>query len=290
MPSPVVRFGLSCAIATPFGEDGAVDLPRFTAHAHRVLAGGCGSVTAFGTTGEGSSLGLSDRDQIFGALKAAGLDFRTQVIGGIMASSVSDAAAQARQILDVNGRALLLAPPFYFKGVSDDGLFAWFADLFTDLGATARDVFLYNIPSVTAVTLSVDLIGRLRRAFPAIIAGVKDSSGDWPYTQALLAAHKDLAILVGDERSLAAAVRLGAQGTICGVSNLMPQRLLPMVMDGTPDEGVSRLVDALLKLPVIPAVKSLLADQTGDPSWLRCRPPLMALTDTQAAHLRAAIG
>lgn len=290
MPSPVGRFGLSCAIATPFGEDGAVDLPRFTAHAHQVLAGGCGSVTAFGTTGEGSSLGLSDRDQIFGALKAAGLDFRTQVIGGIMAASVSDAAAQARQILDVNGRALLLAPPFYFKGVSDDGLFAWFADLFTNLGASARDVFLYNIPSVTAVTLSVDLIGRLRRAFPTIIAGVKDSSGDWPYTQALLAAHKDLAILVGDERSLAAAVRLGAEGTICGVSNLMPQRLLPMVMEGTPDDGVSRLVDALLKLPVIPAVKSLLADQTGDKSWLRCRPPLTALTDAQAAHLRTAIG
>jgi 4-hydroxy-tetrahydrodipicolinate synthase len=284
------RFGLSCALATPFTDTGAVDLPRFAAHARWTLAEGCGSVTAFGTTGEGSSLGLSDRDQMFGALKAAGLDFRRQVIGGVMAASIEDAVAQSRQILNADGRALLLAPPFYFKGVSDEGLFAWFQALFAALGDTARDVILYNIPSVTAVPLPLDLITRLRRAYPAIVIGVKDSSGDWPYTQALLAEHNDLAILVGDERHLAAAVKLGSEGAICGVANLMPKRLLPLAMKGEGDASISTLVDALLKHPVTPAVKSLIADRAGDKGWLHARPPLKALTPTQSAQLRSEAG
>ncbi len=283
------RFGLSCAISTPFAADGSIDLPRFVAHANWVLSEGCGSVTAFGTTGEGSSIGLEERAQLFGALKAAGLDFRRQVVGGIMASSVEEAAAQARQILDVDGKALLLAPPFYFKGVSDDGLFEWFRELFAKLGASARDVLLYNLPSVTAVPLSLDLIGRLRKAFPKVILGVKDSSGDWPYTQALLTEHNDLVILVGDERHLAAAVKLGAEGAICGVSNLEPKRLLPLAMEGKPDDGITAMVNALVKLPVIPGVKSLIADRLNDPIWRNTRAPLVALTAAQSEQLRAEI-
>lgn len=281
------RFGLSCAISTPFTTEGAVDLPRFAAHARWVLENGCGSVTAFGTTGEGSSVGLSEREQVFGALKAMGLDFRRQVVGGVMAASLGEAVAQCRQILDADGRGLLLAPPFYFKNVSDDGLFAWHEALFAALGGQARDVILYNLPSVTAVPLSLDLITRLRKAFPKIIRGVKDSSGDWANAQALLAEHNDLAILIGDERLLAAAVKLGAEGSICGLANLDPKRLLPLVMQGESDDRVTAMVNGIVKHPVIPGVKSLIADRLNDPAWRIMRPPLVGLNDAQAKALRA---
>ena len=146
-------------------------------------------------------------------------------------------------------------------------------------------MILYNIPSVTAVTLSVGLIGRLRAAFPEVIIGVKDSSGDWAYTQQLLAAHSDLILLIGDERHLAHGVRLGAQGAISGLANVIAPRLLPLAQEGRDDAGIVRLVDDLLKYPVIPAIKSLIADKTGDHEWRRARPPLLAMTEADHAAL-----
>jgi 4-hydroxy-tetrahydrodipicolinate synthase len=281
-------FGLSCALVTPFLANGDVDFARMTQHARNCLDEGCGSVTVFGTTGEGASFGLSERVKTIAALKDAGIDARQAIVGGVASASLDDTLEQTRILIDADCRAVLLAPPFYFKGVSDDGLFAWFAALFDKLGSRARDIILYNIPSVTAVTLSVSLIGRLRTAFPQVIKGVKDSSGNWPYTQELLATHSDLAILIGDERHLAHGVRLGAQGTICGLANVIAPRMLPLVREGRDDTGVVRLVDELLKYPVTPAVKSLMAHKTGDKEWLRARPPLMAMTAADHAALTGA--
>jgi len=286
VPQPRERFGLSAALTVPFRPDGVVDLLRLMAHARWCLAHGCRTVTAFGTTGEGASFSLSDREQLFGAFAAVGIDGR-QVVGGVSASSAEDAAVQARLALDFGADAVLLPPPFYFKGVSDDGLFAWFARVFELLGGAARDVILYHIPSVTQVPLSIELIGRLRAAFPEVIRGVKDSSGDWAYAEQLLAAHRDLAILIGDERCLAAGVRLGGQGAISGLANAYPQAMLPMVQDGRDDDRIRRLVDAVLAHPVIPAVKALVAHRSGDPAWLAVRSPLVPLSADAAARLGA---
>jgi 4-hydroxy-tetrahydrodipicolinate synthase len=278
-------FGLSCALATPFLANGNIDYARMTQHAQNCLGEGCGSVTVFGTTGEGASFGLSERVSTIAALKDAGVDARRAIIGGVASASQDDALDQTAILIDADCRAVLFAPPFYFKGVSDEGLFAWFAELFEKLGSRARDIILYNIPSVTAVTLSVSLIGRLRAAFPEVIVGVKDSSGNWAYTQELLAAHADLVILIGDERHLAHGVRLGAQGAISGLANIIAPRLLPLVREGRDDAGIVQLVDELLKYPVIPAVKSLIAHKTNDKDWRRARPPLLPLTQTDHALL-----
>jgi 4-hydroxy-tetrahydrodipicolinate synthase len=266
-------------------EAGAVDLRRLADHARWCLAEGCGSVTAFGTTGEGASLGLAARERILGALIGAGIDPRGQILGGVAASSIEEAVTQTRQLMEADLRAVLLAPPFYFKGVSDDGLFAWFARVFEGLGGSARDMILYNIPSVTQVTLSPGLIGRLREAFPGVVAGVKDSSGDWPYSEALLERHRDIAILIGDERSLAAGVRKGAQGAISGLANVCPRELSAMIRTGQDDPRLSRLVEAVLAHPVTPAVKALVAHRTGDAAWLAVRPPLVAMGAAEASAL-----
>lgn len=279
------KFGISAALTLPVNVDDSLNYAVLAAHAEWCLAEGCSTVTVFGTTGEGSSLGVPERDQILGALVGSGIELRSKVIGGITASSLDDAIMQGRMILDCDCRALLLAPPFYFKSVSDDGLFAWFADFIDKLGAQARNIFLYNIPSVTAVPLSLDLIDRLRRAFPEAIEGVKDSSGDMAYSRALIDAHGDLVILIGDERYLAECVRLGAQGAISGLANLIPGDLRRMVETGNSMQHVEHMVDAILQHPVVPAVKELVAQKTSEPIWRNVKPPLVPLSVDKAQQL-----
>ena len=281
-------FGLSAALSLPVLDDESVDLPRLTAHAQWCLAHGCDSVTVFGTTGEGASLGLSAREKVLGALIGAGLPAHQTILGGVAASAIEDAVAQARTLMDAGCRGVLLAPPFYFKGITDDGLYTWFARVFERLGPQARDILLYNIPSVTAVPLSVALIGRLRTAFPEIVLGVKDSSGDFAYTESLLAAHRDLVILIGDERCLAAGTKLGGQGAISGLANVCPEPLAAMIRDAQADARLPALVEAVLRLPVVPAVKALIAHRTGDAAWLRVCAPLVALDPTAARALGTA--
>ncbi|MGV1753353.1 dihydrodipicolinate synthase family protein [Agrobacterium sp. CG674] len=281
------KFGLSAALTTPFAPDGSIDTAGLVAQAKRSLAAGCNSVTLFGTTGEGSSIGARERTDVLAAVLSAGID-PGNIVAGVLVDSAQDAADQAREALDIGVRNILLAPPSYFKNVSDDGLFEWFSAVFRQLGSSARDILVYNIPSVTMVALSVELIGRLRHAFPGIVTGVKDSSGDWPYTQRLLAEHRDLIILIGDERHLAQGVRLGGQGAISGVANFLPKEVRAMAVDGVDDKRIEDLVAELLKYPVIPAVKVLVSHVTGEPIWHSIRPPLVSISAENRTKLAAA--
>jgi 4-hydroxy-tetrahydrodipicolinate synthase len=275
------RFGLSCASITPFDAEGGVDIARLLDHLARCLDEGCSSLTLFGTTGEGASVGMSERERTTNAAIAKfGAD---RLLTGVMANAPLDAAAQANPLLDAGGRGVLLAPPFYFKGPDDDGLYAWFSRAIEAMHAP-RGVFLYHIPSVTSVPLSVALIGRLVRAFPGVIAGVKDSGGEWSYTESLLAAHRDLHILVGDERLLARAMRHGASGAINGFSNFCAPRLAPL-FEGRDVEPITALVDLLLAYPVTPGVKALVAHVRGDAAFTRTAPPLRPLAAPAAARL-----
>ncbi len=269
-------FGLSAALTTPFDEAGNIAFATMTQHAKNCLASGCDSVTLFGTTGEGSSIGSRERGAVLRAFAEAGISGR-QFVAGVLVDSAEDAADQSAQALDAGARNVLLAPPSYFKNVSDDGLFEWFSKVFEQLGSKARDVIVYNIPSVTMVKLSVELVGRLRKAFPGVVTGVKDSGGDWAHTERLLKEHADLIILIGDERHLAQGTRLGGKGAISGMANVMPQEIRAMAVDGKEDQRVVDLVVEILKYPVTPAVKVLVARTTGDAVWHNVRPPLVTI-------------
>jgi 4-hydroxy-tetrahydrodipicolinate synthase len=281
------RFGLSVALVTPFGRDGSVDLARLVAHARRCLDEGCASVTLFGTTGEGASLGSGQRASMLEALDDAGFDLATQVLAGVAASSVEDAAAQANQLYDAGGRGILLAPPFYFKGVGDEGVFRWFASVIERCRAP-REVVVYHIPSVTAVPLSSALVARIKHAFPGVVTAVKDSSGEWASTERLLADHPDLHILVGDERQLARAMRHGGSGAINGFANFCARAITPMIERGDEAPGIAALVDVLLRHPVTPGVKALVAHRFRDDAFLAVAPPLVPLEAAARAELTAA--
>ncbi|MFK0384069.1 dihydrodipicolinate synthase family protein [Agrobacterium sp. NPDC090273] len=281
------KFGLSAALTTPFKTDGSIDIDAMIAHARRCLSSGCNSVTLFGTTGEGSSIGSVERQTILSRFIEAGIA-PSSLVTGVLVDSIEDAALQSAEALKAGARNILLAPPSYFKNVSDDGLFAWFSAVFEKIGKDARDILVYNIPSVTMVTLSVDLVGRLKTAFPGIVTGVKDSSGNWPHTERLLKEHGDLAILIGDERDLAKGVRLGGHGAISGVANFLPQEVRAMAVDGKDDKRIEDLVVELLKFPVTPAVKVLLSHTTGENVWLEVRAPLVAVSPEDRGQIGAA--
>ena len=289
MPLRANRFGLSVALATPFAEDRSIDLPRLVAHGRQSLADGCTSLTVFGTTGEGASLGLNERNRALGALAGAGINPGTQLVVGIAASSVEEAIAQGRAGLMLGCPGFLLAPPFYFKGAGDEGLFDWFAAVLMGLGSKASNVILYHIPQVTSVGLSMDLVGRLKKAFPQQVTGVKDSSGDWDNAQALLKHHGELHILIGDERLLAKAMTLGASGAIPGLANIAPDLMLPLI-EGVEEPRVNAMVEVVLPYAVTAAVKALVGHRRKDPvAWSRMRAPLKSLGEADCIKLFAAI-
>ena len=145
------------------------------------------------------------------------------------------------------------------------------------------------MPGQTAVTISHELVARLRKAHPGVVTGVKDSSGVWPYTERMLKEQGDIAILIGDERHLAKAVRLGGQGSICGLANTHASLLRPLVHDGRDSSLINTLVDTIVSFPVLPAIKAGIAAKTKDPVWLNVRAPLVALTADQQQKLNAAI-
>jgi len=279
------RFGLSCALTTPFLADGSVDLARLTAHARACLSAGCASVTICGTTGEGASLGAASRERMLGALQRAGLNMRQEIVVGIAASSVEEASSQVKQASSFDCRTVLLPPPFYFKDATEDGLCDWFSLVLDRVTAENLRAILYHIPPLTAVPLPIALIGQLKARFPSTLLGVKDSSGDREYARSLLAHHRDLAILVGDERCLPEAVRMGASGAISGLANIVPDLMLPLANEGRDDPRIFALVEEVLRYSVTPAVKELVAHQTGDAAWRNVAPPLSPLAHEDAQRL-----
>lgn len=282
---PIDRFGLSCALATPFQSNFTIDHNRLADHALWCLDTGCSSLTLFGTTGEGASVSRAERDEILGTLLSAGIEPGRQLVGGVLTTSVGDAAEQIEILNDAGCQRILLAPPFYFKGVSEEGLYDWFAQLAEKVACRSLAFILYHIPSSTHVPLTVDLVGRLKAAYPDLVIGVKDSGGDPAFTEALLASHSDLLILIGDERHLAAGVRLGAKGAISGLANICPAELLPLVESGLNDSRITELVNELLKYPATSSVKALIGRRKNDALWLNVRPPLTRISDQTAQQL-----
>lgn len=239
----------------------------------------------FGTTGEGASLAGESRAQVLAAFRESGFDISLRVIVGLCATAADDVRTQVERAHGFGVRRFLLPPPFYFKGLRDQGLEAWYRICLDHWRGQDLKFLLYNIPSVTQVPLPIDLITRLADRYPGRVIGVKDSSGQWDYSRRLLSLSDRLTILIGDERHLARGVRLGAAGAISGCANFMPEMLLPLVHDGRDDPRVHAIVDELLCYPVTPAVKALVAHRTGDDSWRCVAPPLAPLTDGESQSL-----
>ncbi len=276
-------FGVSAALVTPFAPDGSIDLSLASGHAKRVLDSGADGLTLFGTTGEGASIGINERCAMLEAIQTAGIA-ADKITTCIVACAMEQALQQARENISRGVRRFLLTPPFYFKGVSDEALFAWFAEFIEKLDQPNLQIILYHIPQVTGVGLSVSLIRKLKDKFEQQIFGVKDSSGVWTNCEKLLK-NRDLAILIGDERLLARAAPLGGAGSISGMANLVPGRLSRIIKTGKEDVELSALVDEVVSHPVTPLVKAMVGAQYRESGWDRVRTPLSSADKAVASAL-----
>jgi 4-hydroxy-tetrahydrodipicolinate synthase len=271
--------GLWCALLTPLDAQGGVDHVRLVAHARTLLAKGVDGVAPFGTTGEGQSFSVGEREAGVDALLAAGIP-AARVVAATGCAALPETIVLTRHGVQAGCAACLVLPPFFWKDVADDGLYAWYAQVIEAVADPRLRIYLYHIPQVSGTPLSVDLIARLAAAFPGTIAGVKDSAGDWTNTQALLARVPQLAILAGHEPHLPRLMRAGGAGTICGVANIFPALVHALLLPGAGATDVARVqafIEIAFRQPFLPAFKALVAERNRDPGWLAVRPPLLPL-------------
>ncbi|MSP88142.1 MAG: dihydrodipicolinate synthase family protein [Alphaproteobacteria bacterium] len=278
--------GVHAAVLSPLAADGTVDAAMLAAHCRWLLTSGCDGVTLFGTTGEGPSFSVAERKRVLKAVLTAGVP-SAQVSVGTGCAAIADTIELTHHAAGLGCAGALVLPPFFFKDIGDDGVHASFAALFATLESARIPIYLYNIPSVSAVSFSLDAIERLVREFPDRVAGIKDSTADWSYTEPLLSRFaRRISVLVGAEHHLAAALKAGGAGTICGVANIAPG-LLRRVHSGAADAhaDVEIVVKQILSHSFVPAMKAIRARQTGDRRWLAVRPPLVPIDHTVADRL-----
>jgi len=194
-----------------------------------------------------------------------------------------DTIALTRHAVAAGCIGALVLPPFFFKGVGDDGVYASYAGLIDAVADPRLRLYLYHIPQVTVVPVSSTVIARLCRAYPGVIAGLKDSAGDLEHSRAMAARFRELRILVGHEPHLPAMLAAGGAGTVCGVANLYPRlvrRLFDTAGTGAAPAALAEIADFLkivLDYPLMPAFKALQATLSGDEDWCAVRPPLAPL-------------
>lgn len=288
-----MRRGVIAPLLTPFNDDYSIATGLYVAHAQRLLADGCAGLAPFGTTGEALSVGIDERIDAVGALIDGGID-PALLIPGTGLSNVADTARLSQGCLDMGCEAVMTLPPFYYKNVSEEGLYRYFAQLIGAIGDGAR-VLLYHIPPIAVVGIPPPLVVRLHREFPNEVVGIKDSSGDWDNTRALLEID-GLIVYPGSELPLIDALDLGAPGCISATANLNAAAIANVIERydaGGRDAAmelhgpVRHYREVMQAYAPIPAQKRLLALESGDPRWARVRPPLTELPETQGKELVA---
>jgi 4-hydroxy-tetrahydrodipicolinate synthase len=288
--------GVRTPLLTPFNDDLSIATDLFVEHGQRLLHEGCAGLVPFGTTGEALSVGIDERIAAVRALVDSGIDPGC-LIPGTGVSNLADTARLSRACLDMGCAAVMVLPPFYYKNVSDDGLFRYFAELISRIGSDAR-IYLYHIPPIAVVGVSVELAARLRAAFPGQIVGIKDSSGDWDNTRALLDID-GLVVFPGSELPLIAALERGAPGCISATANTNAAAISAVIRahsDAAPERAaalhaeVVRYRTLLLEQhEPIAAQKRLLALRSGDARWANVRPPLIPMAEEAGRKLAAVL-
>jgi 4-hydroxy-tetrahydrodipicolinate synthase len=293
---PVVEQarGIWCPLLTPIDRELAPDTTRLVAHARWVMVEGCHGLVLFGTTGEAASFSVEERIAVLEAVLAAGLP-ADRILVGTGCCALADSLRLTRHAVSLGVAGVLMLPPFFFKGVSDEGLFASYDRIIQGVD-DGFGLYLYHFPRLSGVPITSPLIERLLTAHPGIVRGVKDSSGDWVSTKGLIERFPGLAIFPGAETLLLPALQAGGAGCIsasCNVNARAIRRLYDTATGGAGEiapqqERLAALRRLLETWPQISAMKELLCEQQGEPAWRRVRPPLLPLAAAEAAALAAA--
>jgi 4-hydroxy-tetrahydrodipicolinate synthase len=289
--------GIWPALLTPLHADLSIDHIRLATHCKSLLARGCPGVTAFGTTGEGPSFSMIERKETLEKLIENGIP-ASQIMVSTSCAALPETLELTQHAVNSGVHGCLMLPPFFLKGVSDQGIIASYRYVMDGMGGDLPKLklYLYHIPQVTGVGLSHSVIRELKRQYPDTILGIKDSACTTAHSVGLADAFmKDLTVYVGFEPDLPEMGRRGSTGAISGLANFMPRLVSRLVMQ--PDapataserERVIQLIDLLGAYSLMPALKGVMAMLSGDPDWLRVRAPLVTLSAEEFKSLERTI-
>ncbi len=283
--------GVLAPVVTPFTSELRPDTARLVRHCRWLLASDVG-LAVFGTNSEGNSLTVGEKLALLDALVEAGIP-AARMMPGTGTCALPDTVELTRRAVLHGCGGVLMLPPFYYKDVSDDGLFASFAEVIERVGDSRLRVYLYHIPQVSRVPLGLALIDRLLGRYPGTVAGIKDSSGDWDNTRAMLERFqpRGFDVFAGSETFLLATLRAGGAGCISATANVNPAAIAQLKREWRQADADARQAaldgvrGAFQRLPMIPALKAAIAHYSGDDSWPTVRPPLVALAADQRRQL-----
>ena len=286
-------YGVLAPVVTPFKSDLSPDPDRFVTQCKWMLSQGSG-LAIFGTNSEANSLSINERVALLEALLQADVD-PSRMMPGTGCCSLTDTIKLTDLAVKANCAGVLMLPPFYYKDVSEEGLFQYFSEVIERVGDSRLRVYLYHIPPVAVVGITPKLVERLMKAYPEAIAGMKDSSGDWNNTKVFLDnfAKSGFDVFVGSESFLLANMQNGGAGCISATANVNPAAIDKLYRDWKSPEAQTQQdeLNAIRKSTgqyvMIPALKAVVAHYTKDPEWSIVRPPLTALPKEQAAKVIA---
>ena len=293
MPTQARIKGILSPVVTPFTADLSPDPERFVAQCKWLVSQNCG-LAVFGTNSEANSLSVNERIALLDALLAADVD-PPRMMPGTGCCALTDTVRLTEHAVKAGCAGVLMLPPFYYKGVSEDGLYRSFAEVIERVGDSRLRIYLYHIPPVAVVGITTSLVERLLKAYPTAIAGMKDSSGDWNNTKQFLDAFakSGFDVFVGSENFLLANMRSGGAGCISATANVNPALIDKLYREWqhTDAQAQQDRLDAIRKATgqyvMIPALKAVVAHYANDPEWATVRPPLVKLTQEQAKKVIA---
>ncbi len=283
--------GVFAAALTPLGDDLSPDHGALAAHYRWLLDQGCDGIVCLGTTGEANSFSVDERLALLDALGKT--DLPGKLVVGTGCCAVPDTVRLSKKACEIGVAGVLVLPPFYYKGPSDDGLFAAYAQTIQDIGENDLKVYIYHFPKMTALDMGLGLIGRLIEAFPGTVVGLKNSSGDWGNISAMLEAFPGFDVFAGSEEFLLPTLRLGGPGCMSATVNLLAPQTAELYAKWRGEgadalqERLTALRQTISKYPPIPAMKALMARQTGNPAWANVRPPFRPLSAADTERLAA---
>ena len=278
-------------VITPFKGDGSPDAPKLLKQCQWLEANGVGQAI-FGTNSEANSMSAPQKMSTLTALVEGGLK-PEHLMPGTGATSIDATVNMTRHAVNHKCAGVLMLPPFYYKDVTDDGLFAYFSEVIQKVGSAALQIYIYNIPPVTKVNLSLSLLERLAKEYPKTVVGMKDSSGDWSYTESVikLLAPSGFRVYAGSEVFLMRALRAGGVGCISATANVNPKAIADLAAHWRESNAdalqtnLDQVRGIFAKYQMIAGMKTAVAHYTKDSEWLRVRPPLMQLSPEQQAQL-----
>jgi 4-hydroxy-tetrahydrodipicolinate synthase len=282
-------------VVTPFDRELRPDGERLARHCSWLLEQGVG-LAVFGTNSEANSMSVAEKIALLDQLVTAGIP-PARMMPGTGTSAFPDTVELTRHAVQLGCAGVLMLPPFYYKGVSDEGLFRSYAEVIERVGDNRLRIYLYHIPPVAQVPISLALIERLLKAYPGTIAGVKDSSGDWANTSAMLDQFQPhgFDVFAGSEAFLLRTLRGGGMGCITAAANVNPGPIAQLARswqqpDADDQQAALNAVRAVFQqFPMIPALKAAIAHYSDDPAWATVRPPLVELDEPQRAELARAL-